>query len=318
MDRIFPPKTNPRGTDRGDTPGQLPIDAGTPGVSIVIPARNDAAALRRTLVWLRDIEGIREAEVIVAASGDPTGTMQALSGRMQILWPSGSSRSALMNAGAAVARAPILFFVHADSFPPRQALGLIERALHEEHVVGGAFEHRFEEPHRSLRVISWINRMRYRLTRNYYGDQGLFVRASTFRALGGYRDLPLLEDLDFSRRLKRAGRTTFVRVPLVTSGRRFLTRGPWRTFFFIVWLLLLDSVGLGTARYAERWRGPAEMPPGSLWPSARLRAGDRGDTSWGVSETPRADSFPVRRAHPAPPTTSREAEAGRGSVLGRR
>jgi rSAM/selenodomain-associated transferase 2 len=287
----------------------------TPRVSIIIPARNDAVALRRTLDWLRDVEGIREAEVIVAASGDPTGTLRALQGRMQILWPSGSTRSALMNAGADVARAPILFFVHADSFPPRHALGLIEQVLREEHVVGGAFEHRFEESHRSLRVISWINRMRYRLTRNYYGDQGLFVRASTFHALGGYRDLPLLEDLDFSRRLKRAGRTAFVRAPLVTSGRRFLARGPWRTFFFIVWLLLLYSLRLGTARYAERWRGPAELSPGSLWPLDRLRTGDRRDTSWGVSETPRGGVFRPRVGELPAPAPARGAGA-RGSPAG--
>jgi hypothetical protein len=159
--------------------------------------------------------------------------------------------------------------------------------------------------------------MRYRLTRNYYGDQGLFVRASTFHALGGYRDLPLLEDLDFSRRLKRAGRTVLVPTPLTTSGRRFLARGPWRTFFFIVWLLLLYSLRLGTARYAERWRGPAELSPGSLWPLDRLRTSDRRDTSWEVSETPRGGVFPLRMAHLTTPTPSREAETRGGSVRGR-
>jgi hypothetical protein len=157
--------------------------------------------------------------------------------------------------------------------------------------------------------------MRYRLTRNHYGDQGLFVRASTFHALGGYRDLPLLEDLDFSRRLKRAGRTELVRTPLVTSGRRFLARGPWRTFFFIVWLLLLYSLRLGTARYANRWRGPAELPPGSRWPPARLRIGDRGDTSWGVSETPRGGAFRLRVGEPPASAPARGAGT-RGSSAG--
>jgi len=134
--------------------------------------------------------------------------------------------------------------------------------------VGGAFEHRFAEPAWSLRAITWINRVRYRLTHNYYGDQGMFVRASVFRALGGFRDLRLMEDLDLSQRLKRVGRTVLVPVPLVTSGRRFLARGPWRTFAFIVWLLFLHTLRVDTERYAERWRGPAERPPGSAWPRA--------------------------------------------------
>lgn len=130
--------------------------------------------------------------------------------------------------------------------------------------MGGAFEHCFAEPLWSLRAITAINRLRYRLTRNYYGDQGLFVRAEVFRSLGGYRDLALMEDLDLSRRLKRAGRTALVPVPLRTSGRRFLAHGPWRTLLGIVWLLLY-TLGLDTERHAERWRGPAARPPGSLW-----------------------------------------------------
>jgi hypothetical protein len=174
-----------------------------------------------------------------------------------------------MNAGAAAAHGDVLFFLHADSFPPADAIERIRGALADPRVVAGAFEHLFAEPGWSLRVITWINRVRYRLTRNYYGDQGIFVRASVFRQVGGYRDLALMEDLDLSQRLKRAGRTVLIREPLRTSGRRFLARGPWRTFLFVVWLLLLHTLRLDTQRYAERWRGPAGAPPGSAWPRAR-------------------------------------------------
>jgi hypothetical protein len=128
-----------------------------------------------------------------------------------------------------VASGDVFFFLHADSFPPLDALVEIEAALQNPRVVGGAFEHRFEEHLWSLRFISWINRRRYFFTRNYYGDQGIFVRANVFRSLGGYRDL-FMEDLDFSHRLKKLGRTKTVPLPLITSGRRFLTWGPWRAF----------------------------------------------------------------------------------------
>jgi rSAM/selenodomain-associated transferase 2 len=241
-------------------------------ISIVIPARNDAAALARTLDHLeravlgRD-DGVA-SEVVVAASGNPEGTECAAAGRARVLWPGGSTRARLMNAGAAAAAGDVLFFLHADSFPPPGALGLIAAALADARVASGAFEHRFAEPAWSLRAITALNRIRYRLTQNYYGDQGIFVRTAAFRALGGYRDLALMEDLDLSQRLKRRGRTALVRVPLVTSGRRFLARGPWRTFAFIVWLLLLHTLRLDTQRYAERWRGPAHRPPGSPWGAA--------------------------------------------------
>jgi len=236
-----------------------------PWCSIVIPVRNDAAALARTLDALDGLQQRALAEIVVAASGDPTGTTRAAGERVRLLWPEGSTRAALMNAGAAAARGDVLFFLHADSLAPADALVRIEAALADPRVAGGAFEHRFAEHVWSLRAINLVNRFRYRFTHNWYGDQGIFVRTEVFRALGGYRQLRLMEDLDFSQRLKRHGRSVLVRAPLVTSGRRFLARGPWRTFFFIVWLLALWTLGVNTERYAERWRGPVDDVPGSPW-----------------------------------------------------
>lgn len=245
---------------------------GAPRFSIILPARNDAAALGRTLDHLAQLAEIARAEIIVAASGDPSGTARAVGGRGRLLLCEESSRAALMNAGAGVASGETFFFLHADSFPSINALRLIDETLSDGTIVGGGFEHVFVERDWRLRAVSWINRIRYRLTHNYYGDQGIFVRASTFRRTGGYANLRLMEDLDFSRRLKRMGRSVLIPAPLKTSGRRFLDRGPWRTFLFIVWLLLLHTLRLDTERYAERWRGPADCPPGSPWP----RGGPRG------------------------------------------
>jgi rSAM/selenodomain-associated transferase 2 len=234
-------------------------------LTIIIPARNDAAALGRTLDCLTALTGTGNVEIIVAASGDREGTAQAVAGRARLIWPSGSTRAALMNAGAEVAGGQALLFLHADSQPPPNAPALIAGVLAEDGVAGGAFEHRFAEEGVCLRLISWINRMRYRLTRNFYGDQGIFVRTALFRQMGGYRHLQLLEDLDFSQRLRRMGRSVLIRTPALTSGRRFLARGPWRTFLFIVWILLCRTLRLDTECYAVQWRGPADRPPGSPW-----------------------------------------------------
>jgi rSAM/selenodomain-associated transferase 2 len=228
-----------------------------PWISIIIPARNDAKALRRTLAHLQRLRGIEAVEIVVAASGDKDETENAVAGRGRIIWPERSTRSALMNAGAATATGAVFFFLHADSFPPIDALAEIRRVLRHPRILGGAFAHRFEEKVWSLRLISWLNRRRYFFTRNYYGDQGIFVRAEIFRALGGYRDL-FMEDLDFSQRLKKLGRTKVVPRPVVTSGRRFLTWGPWRAFSFVVWLLFLHWLRLDTQRHAGRWNGWGE------------------------------------------------------------
>ena len=235
----------------------------TPRFSVIIPSRNDAASLTHTLDHLVSLVGIDEVEIIVAASCNEEGTKRAVADRARLLWPANSTRAALLNAGAAVARGPTLLFLHADSLPPQKAFELIHRSLADERVVGGAFEHLFVEQQWSLRIVTWLNRIRYRVTRNYYGDQGIFVRTAVFRQMGGYKDLQLMEDLDFSKRMKRMGRTILIRTPLLTSGRRFLARGPWRTLFFILWLLLLYTLRLDTQRYSKRWRGPANRPPGS-------------------------------------------------------
>ena len=239
-----------------------------PLISIIIPARNDAVALQQTLEHLQQLTGVADVEILVAASGNLTLTERAIAGRAQLIWPASSSRSDLMNSAADVASGDILFFLHADSLPPRDALARIRSLLQNPKVLGGAFEHRFLETSWSLRAISWINRRRYWLTRNYYGDQGIFVRAEVFRAIGGYLNLALMEDLDLSQRLKRRGRTVLIREPLLTSGRRFIDRGPWRTFAFIVWLLFLHTLRLDTQRYARRWRGPSEGVPGRRWSQA--------------------------------------------------
>jgi rSAM/selenodomain-associated transferase 2 len=238
----------------------------SPHISIIIPVRNDAEAVSRLLDRLDCTPGIDAAEVFVAAAGDRHSAELAVASRAQLLWPDGSTRAILMSAGAARARAAVLWFLHAASVLPAQALQLIRQALAHEGVVGGAFAHRFVESVWSLRVINWINRLRYRLTHNYYGDQGLFVHTAVFRQMGGYRPIQLMEDLDFSQRLKRIERTSLIREPLHTSGRRFLARGPWRTFLFIVWLLLWHTLRFDTQRYAERGCGPAHRPPGSPWP----------------------------------------------------
>ena len=239
-------------------------------LSIIIPARNDADALCRTLDRLPILAGRAAVEIIVAASGDPEGTERAVAGRARVIWPGGSTRARLMNAGAAVATGQTLLFLHADSLPPVNFADMVITAFADGHASGGAFEHRFTEAGLSLCVISWINRMRYRLTGNYYGDQGIFVRAAVFQRLGGYRNLHLLEDLEFSQRLRRVGCTVLIRAPMYTSGRRFLARGPWRTFSFIVWILFcrtlgLDTSGMPCAGGVRRITLPAARGLGAAW-----------------------------------------------------
>ena len=240
-------------------------DNAHPHISIIIPVRNDAEALSRTLDCLDRLSGIESAEVLVAAAGDRQGTLSAVAGRAQVFWPDGSTRATLMNSGVARARAEVLWFLHADSRPPRQALQLIRQALAPERVIGGAFAHRFAESAWSLRVINWMNRLRYRLTLNYYGDQGLFVRTIVFRQMGGYRPLQLMEDLDFSQRLKHIGKTMLICEPLHTSVADFSPAAPGARSCLLSGCCCCTPCGSTPSAMLESWRGPAHCPPGSPW-----------------------------------------------------
>jgi rSAM/selenodomain-associated transferase 2 len=234
-------------------------------LSIIIPARNDAEALKRTLAHLHASRETAAVEIIVAAACDADAAVATGDVGTILIRPGGSTRAELMNAGAAIARGDVLLFLHADSLPPPNAAALIDAMLEHPHIVGGAFEHRFIERDWRLDIVCGINRLRYRLTHNYYGDQGIFVRRSVFRQIGGFRSLSLMEDLDFSQRLKRLGPTCLITVPVETSGRRFLERGPWRTLFYCAWLVSLWTCGVDVERCAERWRGPVHRAPGSRW-----------------------------------------------------
>lgn len=112
-----------------------------PRFSIIIPARNDDAVLGQMPVHLVRPSGIESAQIIVAASDDPDGTTHAVAGRTQLLCGDDSTRAARMNAGAAVASGEILFFLHADSVSPSDALKRVDEVLTDGRVVGGAFEH---------------------------------------------------------------------------------------------------------------------------------------------------------------------------------
>jgi uncharacterized protein len=134
-----------------------------------------------------------------------------------------------MNLGAAEARGRILLFLHADTLLPRGALVKIIAAIDRSDVIGGAFSRRYRSPSPTLAITSRLAALRNRLFGWYLGDQAIFVRRDVFAELGGYRDIPVFEDLDFSRRLSAGGKTVTLTPPVCSSARRFARLGPLRT-----------------------------------------------------------------------------------------
>lgn len=230
-------------------------------ISIIIPARNEEAYLGKTLAYLKRCAPSDCAEIIVAEGGSTDCTVDVALPLATVVHSADCTRAGLMDAGARVARGDVLFFLHADSFPPLDFAALIQAAFATPSVAGGAFEQKFVEPDFGLRLVTILDRIRYRLTGNYFGDQGIFVRKNVFEQAGGFPDKGILEDLEFSRRMRHIGRTVLIRRPVMTSGRRFLAGGIARTFFWIAALLARHRLCLDIERYAPAYRKVNEVGP---------------------------------------------------------
>lgn len=220
-------------------------------LNIVIPALNEAANLERLLPELA--RTCREAEVIVVDGGS-TDETKDLVGRFPrvTLIEAERGRARQMNAGARVATGRALLFLHADTTLPPGAQGAIQDALHSPDVVGGRFDVRFDNPRPIFTLIATMMNIRSRLSGISTGDQAIFVRRDTFEAMGGYAAIPLMEDVEFSRRLKRQGRLACLRLRVTTSARKWEQEGALRTIALMWTLRLLYAVGIPPARL-HRW-----------------------------------------------------------------
>ncbi|MBI1853967.1 MAG: glycosyltransferase [Planctomycetes bacterium] len=228
-------------------------------IGVVIPTLNEAAWLRAAVdaVRARATHG-GAGEIIVADCGSTDATREIATslGAMVVDASSGAiGRGAALDAGAGRARSDVLLFLDADSIVPLGWDRAIRKTLDDPRVVGGAFEFALDGPGVALRVVEAVNRVRYRVWRRYYGDQGLFVRAEAFRAVGGFGSRRILESSDLCVRLRAIGRLALVRRPMLTSPRRFVAGGPWRVFAHDVRLWWRDLASLSTEPFAAAyWR----------------------------------------------------------------
>lgn len=189
---------------------------------------------------------------IVVVDGGSSGRLEALVARRPDLrlvrTPPGRARQ--MNAGAAIASGEWLLFLHADSVLPAGWLRALEQRVGD--AIGGWFQFALDDPAWQARWIERGVRLRNRLFRLPYGDQGIFVRRTTFSAMGGYREIPIMEDVEIVRRLHGAGRMVELPLALTTSARRWRRDGWLRRSTLNVALVTLYLAGLSPERLA-RW-----------------------------------------------------------------
>jgi rSAM/selenodomain-associated transferase 2 len=224
-----------------------------PFVTIVIPVLDDITALTSLLPTLPVDPSV---QVVVVDGGDAHGTASdALRERHpEVEWiHSARGRGVQMNAGAQRARGRWLVFLHADTRLGAGWLDLLRRLDSHPSIVGGSFGFALDSAARWARWIERGVRLRVRLFDLAYGDQALFARRDVFRELGGYTELPLMEDVDFIRRLRRRGRLEHADIPALTSARRWERDGWVRRSVENVVLILLFLAGWSPAWLARRY-----------------------------------------------------------------
>lgn len=203
-------------------------------LSVIVPVWQEAATIKTTLQHLAPL---REAghQVLVVDGGSDDGTQQLAEPLCNRVLSSGRGRAIQMNAGAAVATGNVLLFLHADTRLPESVLAALER-FHASRNAWGRFNVRLSGKRPLFRVIEWFMNQRSWLTGIATGDQALFVRSPVFEVLRGFREMPLMEDVELCSRLRLVSRPFCVTDPVVTDSRRWEQGGAWRTIF-LMWRL---------------------------------------------------------------------------------
>lgn len=219
-------------------------------ISIIVPVLNEALLIQSFLENLR--ERATGAEVIVVDGSSSDGTSELAIGLCDRIVQTTAGRARQMNAGASLAQGEVLWFLHADATIPENALSEIERALQDRHVVGGFFRVRFLQERFIYRLTDRFSHFAGLALGIRCGDHAFFCRREIFEKIGGYPEVDLMEDVDFFRRLRRAGRIAVVTPPVVIDPRRYEMIGPWRlTFVFgLIWVLYFLRVPRAMLRSA--------------------------------------------------------------------
>ena len=272
-------------------------------VSVVVPCWNDRANLERLLPALVELKTLHEI-IVVDASDDPASAELAENAGAIYLCAPEPNRGAQMNLGGTRASGEAVIFHHSDGLLRGEHVAAIAQALRNPALIGGAFYRKFDRRHPRLLWLETVARFFTRRGGTLFGDQSVFVRREVFARLGGFAPIPLMEDMEFSKRLRRSGRITVLDPPMESSGRRHQQRGAWRTSIQNGLFILLYYGGCSPHRL-HRWYYRERLAPNDspqVIPSEVPRRRDEVEGSRGESLKPdsRDSSAALRSARNDP------------------
>ena len=201
-------------------------------ISIIIPVFNEEKIIKKTLKQFQDDSNL---EIIVVDGGSKDRTQEIVNklilenNQIELIKDSQLSRANQMNCGAAVATGDILLFLHADTTLPVAYQQIIQDILKQKNIILGAFKLKIDGREKSLRLIETMVNLRSHILSLPYGDQGFFLTKDNFNRLGGFADLPIMEDFDFIQRSKYFGKIAIANATVITSARRWQKLGVIKT-----------------------------------------------------------------------------------------
>jgi rSAM/selenodomain-associated transferase 2 len=212
-------------------------------ITVIIPTLNEEQTIEHTLSRLHD-PAFSEILVVDGGSQDQTLARVATAAPHARILSGTKGRARQMNSGAAASKEDVLLFLHADTLLPLTAASDVTTALQDPRTIGGRFDVRFDRDSGWYWLICRMMNWRSRLTGIVTGDQALFVRRPVFVAVGGFPDIPVMEDIALSKQLKRVGRIAALKSCVLTSSRRWTRQGVVRTILLMWWMRLLFFVGV--------------------------------------------------------------------------
>jgi rSAM/selenodomain-associated transferase 2 len=194
--------------------------------SIIIPVVHEGERIHDLIESLNHLDSDKNIEIIIVDGTEEQDTLKAIHSNNAIKISSEKGRAKQMNSGASVARGEVLIFLHADTELPSRALKKIDFLMEQGDYVGGAFDLGIKSDKFIFKVIGTLSSLRSRLNRIPFGDQAIFIRREFFKKIGGYKETPLMEDVELMRRIKKSGNKIWIFYDrVITSPRRWEREG---------------------------------------------------------------------------------------------
>ncbi|PSB01765.1 TIGR04283 family arsenosugar biosynthesis glycosyltransferase [Merismopedia glauca] len=216
-------------------------------ISVIIPVLNEAKNIKNILILLLDNPQI---EIIVVDGGSEDKTVEIVEEMGVKVVSAERGRAKQMNLGASVAQGDILLFLHADTQLPLGFEKLVIQALSQPQIVAGAFSLKIASKLWGIKLIEKMVNVRSQLFQLPYGDQAIFISQDWFQKVGGFPDLPIMEDFELIVRLKKLGKIAIVSTPVITSARRWEKLGVWKTTLINQQIIMAYFLGISPQKIA--------------------------------------------------------------------